>query len=163
MLGIIETLRRYIEKIYHIYQLAWMMDQGLSVSDIFSQLLDEEKTADAVETFEEIGFKGSCYVCLEEFMTHEFNDFKYINGLLEPVANSDTLLRVYNKFFGDFYRELEWEERGFISDIDEVIVDEYHRTNIATLEEIRKTIKPNEISELYRDVGLDITRWVPYK
>ena len=159
MKDIIKTLRQYVEKIYHIYQLAWMMDQGLSLGDIFSQLLDDESgnTADAVESFEETGFNGSCYVCLGEFMTHEFTDYKYINGLVGAVANGEKLLQVYNKYFGDFYRELSWDEDCF-NELDAVIIDEYNSTNSATLKTIEAD--PEEISKLYADVGLDITRWL---
>lgn len=104
----IEEIRR---RIYHLYQLDWLAQNGHSIYDAlhyvgkemyeimidlneiqdFQSLLDE-----AIERFEgDVGFNGSLYVCYDEFLGCEYLDSEYILFLIEQNVNCEELKQKY--------------------------------------------------------------------
>ena len=92
--------KRFINKCYNAYCHDWMMEKGITVSDIIRETVlivnefdrDEEITAGAVEQeFLDAGFGGSLFVCRDEFLGAEFMDRDYMKYLLSMMYYGDTL------------------------------------------------------------------------
>ena len=93
------TLQR---KAYDLYQLRWMADHGLALSDLLWSIIenlkagidpddpDEDRISriDPAETFvdweADSGFDGSCWACKAEFLSTEWLDADYMERLLDP-------------------------------------------------------------------------------
>jgi len=89
------------ERLYHAYQLEWLMDHGHSLSDIMKGMAecphgdlisdDEdngEKKADIPQIFEEwldIGFGGEIWSCFDEFCDCELTDTDYVADLISRL------------------------------------------------------------------------------
>ena len=102
-----EKEERFIDMCYNAYCHDWMMEKGITVSDIIRETVlvvnefdsGEEITAEAVEReFLDAGFGGSLYVCKDEFIGAEFMDRDYMKYLLSMM------------YYGDIVKQMEMEE-----------------------------------------------------
>ena len=100
---------------YEKYKLDWMIRHGYTLSDlmeIFTDLAGEqiEEEPDNIpingsETIlfadklrrhflDDVGFNGSIYVCMDEFLENEYCDFHYMSQLL-TVAEFNEVIKEY--------------------------------------------------------------------
>lgn len=86
-----------IQKIaYDKYQLHWMIEHGHSIDEIILGMRNKMKDAKEAgenlytlslekvyeEWLEDDAFRGSCFVCFDEFMTEEYRDVSFMYDLL---------------------------------------------------------------------------------
>lgn len=95
------------ELAYAKYQLYWMIEHGHSIKELMQAVNDydheyaDDTLMDRFEQWdEEEGFKGSLWVCMDEFLGAEYQDKAYMRGIL-----TDTEYAAYLDDIGEGYAD----------------------------------------------------------
>lgn len=100
--------------LYELYKLDWMASHNHSVDELFEEIKDissdlntnNQNFADLVEdalmSFElDKGFGGELWVCYDEFLECEYQDFNYMDNLIDRLAPSERKTFLFNTYRDD--------------------------------------------------------------
>lgn len=115
------TREKFQTKCYEAYQLQWMIGYGASLTEFLntitgvacetmgtdtdcSVISSENELTDLIQnsrnSFDDIGFSGSIFVCEDEFLQAEYLDPEYMYDLLSQMPDSKNCKKLWEKFTG---------------------------------------------------------------
>lgn len=106
--------KKFEQELYEAHKLVWMLSHGYTVHDIVQNSSDAlidaihespDEQLDCIEfDWEENGFNGEIWPCLDEFMSCEFKDAGYIKHLISLLPPDR------QKVLSDWYKDQAEEE-----------------------------------------------------
>ncbi len=97
-------------KLYHAYQLQWLISHGFTIRDFLNALIekteeldgegsvrDQYETAFANVEYESGLGSGSIWACKEEFLDHEFENDEYVESLIRLLPDATEMLEYWRR------------------------------------------------------------------